>query len=317
MVLVVNGKDITAMVGNISLDSNTDTLGDQLNFEMAYVNYLNHQVDVGDVVQLFDIKKEVFVGVVVAKNIKERSRDFICFDFAFYLNKSKVIKQFNNVSADAAIKQLLTEFSVPIGSIAPMKTIIKKIYYDKEVSEVIKDIMEEVKKATGIRYIMEMNRGKLEIYKAADKVVKATVKLADNVAPIDCMTTISSPSKSRSIEEMKNSIKLYVGNESKVQVYAEAKNDSLISKYGLLQETQSLEEKNIAQAKNIANNLLKELGKVVETAEITVLGNFDLRAGRIVEVHEPSTEISGKYRIKSCNHEIGALHKTTLELEVV
>lgn len=317
MVLAVNGKDITSLVGDINLDSNIDTLGEQLNFEMAYDNFWKHPVVEGDVVQLFENSKERFMGIVVTKNNKERSRDFICFDFAFYLNKSKVIKQFNSVPADVAIKQLLTEFSVPMGNITSMPIVIKKIYYDKEVSEVIKDILQEVSNATGVKYNMEMNGGKLDIYKATDKLIKASVKLAENVAPIDCMTTISNPSKSRSIEEMKNSIKLYVGNEDKVKVYAEAKDDGLISRFGLLQETKALEDKNIAQAKNIANNLLNELGKVTETAEITVLGSFDLRAGRIIEVNEPLTEIQGRYRIKSCRHEIGTFHKTNLELEVL
>lgn len=315
--LIVNNTDITYLVGKLNLNSNIDTLGDQLDFDMPYASYLKYEVNEGDTVRLFSGKKEVFLGIVVTKRNKTDNREFNCFDFAFYLNKSKIIKQFRNVSADTAIKQLLNEFSVPVGEISSMPVVINKIYYDKEVSEVLKDILEEVNKATGVRYLMEMNGGKLYIYKDTEKVVKATVKLADNVAPVDCMNTISNPIKTRSIEEMKNNIKLYVGNEDKVQVYAESKDDVLISKYGLLQETKSLEEKDIAQAKNIAQNLLKELGKVSEMVDFTILGSFDLRAGRIVEVNEPITEISGKYRIRSASHEIGANHKTRLELEVV
>lgn len=315
--LTTNNIDITYLIGKLSLNSNIDTLGDQLDFEMAYASYLKYQVNEGDTVRLFENDKEVFLGIVVTKRNKTNSREFTCFDFAFYLNKSKTIKQFRNVSADTAVKQLLNEFSVPIGGISPMPAAIKKIYYDKEVSEILKDILQEVNKATGARYLMEMNSGKLYIYKDTEKVVKATVKLTPNIPSIDCMKTISNPTKTRSIEDMKNSIKLYVGNEDKVQVYAEAKYGGLISKYGLLQETQSLEEKDIAQAKNIAQNLLKELGKVTETAEFTVLGSFDLRAGRIVEVSEPTTEISGKYRIRSASHEVGANHTTKLELEAV
>lgn len=317
MILTVNGNDITQLTGGITLDSNVDTLGDQLTFSTANsAPYLVANVHVGDLVQLFD-GQEVFRGIVVTKTNNEKQQEFTCFDFAFYLNKSKVIKQFRAIRADEAIRQLLVEFNVPFGYIAPMSILITKIFYDKEVSAVIKEILEEVSNATGKRNVMEMNAGKLEIFEDTERIVKATVKLADDIQAIDCMRTVSSPTKTASIEEMKNSIKLYTGGEDGVKVYAEVKNSALISKYGLLQETQSLEDKDIAQARNIAQNLLNELGRVAEMASITVLGSFDLRSGRVVEVNEPTTNIIGKFKIKSASHSIGATHTTTLELEAV
>ena len=164
---------------------------------------------------------------------------------------------------------------------------------------------------------MEMNAGKLEIYPDAGRLVKAVVKYAENLPAVDCMQTISSPTKTASIEEMKNSIKLYTGGDNSVKVYAEAKNDNLVKRYGLLQETQSLKDKEIAQAKNIAQNRLRQLSKIPVSAGVTVLGSFDLRAGRIVEVNEPMTSIVGKYKIKSASHSIGINHTTTLDLEAI
>jgi hypothetical protein len=317
MTLTVNGKNITELVGSMTLDSNVDTLGDQLNFSMAYsLPHLKAEVNLGDHVTLYD-GREVFSGIVVTKTRSENSQDFVCFDFAFYLNKSKVIKQFNKIRADAAIKQLLAEFDVPMGYIAPMSVVITKIFYDKEVSSVIGEILEEVANASGTQHVMEMNTGKLEIYPDAERLVKALVKYAGNLPAVDCMQTISSPTKIASIEEMKNSIKLYTGGDNSVKVYAEAKNDNLVKKYGLLQETQSLEDKEIAQAKNIAQNRLKQLSKIPISAGVTVLGSFDLRAGRIVEVSEPMTGLVGKYKIKAASHSIGTIHTTTLDLEAM
>ena len=316
MIIKANGKDITSLVGNVTLDSNIDTLGDQLNFEIAYSTmtyFPKTEVNTGDLIQLFG-DNEVFRGIVVEKTRNEKTQSFACFDFAFYLNKSKVIKQFNSIKADLAIKQLLTEFSVPIGSITTMSVIINKIYYDKEVSAVIKDILQEVANATGLKYIMEMNSGKLNIYQDTELIINLKVKIADNIASVDINKTISNPSKRASIEEMKNSIKLYTVNDEKIKVFAEVKSDAMIKKYGLLQETQSLEDKDIAQAQNIAQNLLKELGKVMVDGSIDVLGHFELRAGRILELKEPITNMIGKYKIKSASHSIGTVHTARLDL---
>ena len=320
MIIKVNGKDITSLVENATLNSSLDTLGDQLDFEIAYSKmkyYPKIEVNLGDLIQLFDSQKEVFRGIVTNKTRNEKSQSFTCFDFAFYLNKSKVIKQFKKVKADTAIKQLLAEFNVPIGKIAPLQTIIKKFYYDKEVSEVIKDILTEVTNTTGNKYVMEMNSGKFCIYQDSELIITCKVRLAENLPLIDISQTISNPSKTANIEDMRNSIKLYAGSEEKIKEVAEVKNNALIKKYGLLQETQSVEDKDIVKAKTIAANLLKQLGKVDIQGSIEVLGNFDLRAGRILVLNEPITNLVGKYKIKSANHSIGTIHTTQLDLAEV
>lgn len=318
MILKINNKDVSNMVGSISLNSSIDTLGEQLDFEISYSDmyyYPKIQINTGDIVQMFEADKEIFLGIIVVKTRNESSQAFSCFDFAFYLNKSKVIKQFNGVRADMAIKSLLSEFDVPLGKVTNMAVIIKKIYYDKEVSEVIKDILKEVTDATGLKFVMEMNQGKFYIYQDSELTVELKVKIAENLPAVDINRTISSASKKASIEGLRNSVKLYVGNDEKVKVVTEVKNDALIEKYGLIQETKCLEDKDIAQARNIAQNMLKELGRVLEEGSISVLGHFDLRAGRILTVNEPITNLVGRYKIKSAKHSIGSIHTTDLELE--
>lgn len=319
MIIKANNKDITKWTGSITLDSSMDTLGDQLNFEVANESakgYKGADVNVGDIITL-ESEKEVFRGIVVTKTRNEKSQTFSCFDYAFYLNKSKVLKQFNNVRADNAIKQLLAEFNVPVGDIATMAVMMDKIYFDKAVSEVIADILETVTKTTGIKYVKEMREGRFNIYQDTTLVVEYKVKLAENLGNVEINKVISSPTKTASIEEMRNSIKIYTGNDEKITTYTTVKNDNLIKKYGLLQETQSIEEANIAQAKNIAQNLLKELGKVIVTGSIQVPGSFDLRAGRILQLNEPVSNLVGRYKIISVSHSIGNIHTASLNLQEV
>ncbi|MBN7773165.1 XkdQ/YqbQ family protein [Clostridium aminobutyricum] len=316
-----SSKDISSMVGNISLSSSLDTLGDQLDFEIAYSDtyyYPKFEVNAGDRVILQDAdKQEVFRGIIVEKTRNEKAQSFSCFDYAFYLNKSKTIQQFNSIRADNAIKMLLNYFRIPIGGIANMPTIIKKVYFDQEVSEILKDIIQQVTDTTRAKYVMEMDKGKFYIRQDTESPLNLKIKVADNLPPVDISKTISNPSKKASMEELKNSIRVYVGNEDKVRFSDQVTDPDSIVRYGVLEETRSLEDKDIAQAKNIAKNLLKELNKMPVEGSIEVLGHFDLRAGRTIQLNEPITNLVGKYKIKSANHSIGTIHTTSLELEGV
>lgn len=314
--------NITPLFGSLSWRSNTNELGDQLDFDMAFNDapyFPKNPVDLGSLIVLKNTD-EILRGFIITEQKNGRNPvQYTVFDHAFYLNKSKAVYQFNKVAADQAITKILTDFKVPIGKIAGMKTLIKKIYPgDQTVSDIIKDIMDIVKKATGVKYVMEMRQGKLYIEKQTDMLIKATFSLATNFGSSDVMAAISNPSRKRSIDEMRNSIKITSGDDSSVKVVATAKNDNLIKQYGLLQEVQSIDKKDIAQAKNIAANMLKDLGKIFEDNSIEVPGDDRVRSGRILEVTETITGMSGNYVINDVTHTVkNGFHSMQLGLGVL
>lgn len=309
--------NITPIVGQISWRSNIDELGVQLDFDVAFNDirlFPKSPVDIGSMVVLKNTD-EIFRGFVVTEQKQGRNPiQYNAFDGAFYLNKSKEVYQFSKIAADTAIKKILSDFGVPIGSIASMSLPISKIYPGETGADIIKDILEQVQQATGIKYRMEMRGGKLYIEKQQDLLIKAAFKLADNIGAVDVTEAISEPHRKRSIEEMRNSIKIISDNK----VLAEVKNDALIKQYGLLQDVQSIDQKDLAKAKQVASNLLKDLGKIFEENSINVLGDDRVRAGRIIEVTEQITGMSGKYLIKDVTHTINnGLHTMQLGLGVV
>ena len=148
--------------------------------------------------------------------------------------------------------------------------------------------------------------------------VKPTFKLASNLTHHDGQRAISNPSRKRSIEEMRNSIKIISGDENSTSVVAEKKDDELIRKYGLLQEVQTPEKKDIAQARNIAANLLVDLGKVFEQNSVEMPGDDSVRAGRLIEIEEPVTGMKGQYLVRSASHTVAnGIHRMNLDLGVV
>lgn len=314
--------NITPLIGSISWRSNTNELGEQVDFDIAFNDdryFPKSPVDLGSLISLRNKDKEVNRAIVITEQRKGRGTiSYNCFDYAFYLNKSKEVYQFNKLAANIAIQKVVEKAGIPIGSINCPGIPITKIYNEKAHSEVIKDILEIILQETGEKYVMEVRLNKLYIEKLSNKLISPTFKLAPNIADDLVTNAISSPSRKRSIEEMKNAIKVLLSNDNKVKVVAESKNQELISKYGLLQEVVSVDKDNIAQAKTIAENMLKEVGKIFEDNSITVPGNDDLRAGRILTIEEPLTGMSGKYLIESAQHTIkNGIHTCALGLGVL
>ncbi len=315
---VLNNKqtNITPMIGSISWRSNINELGDQLDFEIALNDdryFPINPVDIGSMIRLKN-EDEIFRGIVVSEERNGRnSMNYTCFDYAFYLNKSKGIYQFNKIPGKKAIEIILNDFKIPIGNIAPITTLINKIYYDRPLSDIVKEIIDIAEKEKGIKYRMEMRQGKLYIEKQEDLVVKATFRLAENIQPYDITKSISNPNRKRTIEDMKNSIKIVFGDK----VIAEQKDEGLIKQYGLFQEVKAVDQKDTAKAKNTAKNILKELGKVFEENSVEMIGNDKVRAGRIIEIEEPVTGMSGQYLIKDVTHTIkNGIHRMQVGLGV-
>lgn len=314
--------NITPLVGSIGWRSNINELGEQLDFDIAFNDdryFPKSPVDLGSLMVLKNEYNEVNRTIVVKENISGRSpKTYNCFDYAFYLNKSKEVYQFNKMPANSAIQLVLQKSGVPIGRINCPRTLITKIYNESTHSEVIKDILDIVERESGVKYRMEVRLNKFYIEKQIDKIIRPTFKLASNISPKSCLDAINNPTRIRSIEEMKNSIKLIHTDNDKAKVVTEIQNSNLINKYGLLQEVVSLDKEDLVQAKTIAKNMLKELGKIFEENSITIPGHDDIRAGRVLEIEEPVTGMKGKYLIESAQHTVNnGIHMCNVGLGVI
>lgn len=313
--------DITPIVKTISWRSNVNELGQELDFsvtnsDMKY--FPKNPVDIGSMMILQN-NKEILRSIVVTENKIGRDLiDYVSFDYTFYLNKGSETYQFNKIAASKAIEKILKDFNIHVGSIANIPVVINKIYHDDVLSDVLKDIIETVRKETGIKYIMEFRDGKFYLEKESEKIIKASFKLADNIKEESILSSISNQTIKRSIENMKNSIKIISTSDKKDTVHYNAKKQEFIDKYGLLQKIHIISKEDISKAKNIADNMLSDLGKVLIEQSIEVPGNDEVRSGRILELKEELTGANKKYLIKDCLHTLeDGIHTMKLNMEVV
>lgn len=114
-----------------------------------------------------------------------------------------------------------------------------------------------------------------------------------------------------------NDVVITSSNENSARIIAQVNDLTNISKYGLLQDIYNIDNKDISQARNIAKNKLAELNKIIEDNSVELLGNDDVRSGRILEFNEPITGLIGRYLVKECIHTYNnSIHKMQLQLEV-
>lgn len=114
-----------------------------------------------------------------------------------------------------------------------------------------------------------------------------------------------------------NTIVVTSSDENSTRIIAQVDDITNIDKYGLLQETISIDDKDISQARNIAENKLNDFNRIIEDNFIELLGNDQVRAGRIIELNEPITGLVGRYLVKECTHTfVNNVHKMQLQIEV-
>ncbi len=280
--------------------------------------YINFFIDCGDKILLTKDSKTVFQGIITDKNISGIFEEsFTAFDFAFYLNKSKIIKQFNNINGSGAISSVCSEQGIVLGEVPNLSTNINHIYFENTIAEIIDDILEQCNKETGKIYYKEVLEDKLYIFEKGTKVINPTYKMAVNVATINALDEIGlNFSKGYSIADLKNKVTIITQNEKEAQVIATKEDNKNIEKYGLLHHIESVDEKDINQATNIADNKLKELNIIKETLSLELLGDITIKAGRVLNINNEDIGISGKFNIISSNHSIeNGVHKTSIEIE--
>lgn len=310
--------DISEVAENLAWGDSVDTLGMSFTFSIPNkILYSNDfRVNVGDKLLVINskTKSEVFRGIVTSKSIDKHTSDINALDYAFYLNQSKTLIQFKKATATDAIKQLLSKFDIPIYSIADIPTKVTKIYSGETIAEIINDILAQATKERGTKYRFEMYAGKVYIEKYQNLTVKGAIQLASNLGAIDLVDTISSITATESIDEMKNSV--IVAKDNKI--LATAQDSKNIQSFGLLQEVVSADDGNPAKARTIANNTLKELNIIQKEISIEALADDTIRAGRLIELNEPSMGLIGNYLIKSCNHSYtNNNHRVSLTLGVI
>lgn len=309
MIIVIENEDASKKIGTITIEETVDELATQITFKSF------EKFTIGSKIKMSEKNVIIFIGIITDKQQTDREISYTAFDFAFYLNKSKTIKQFNNINSKNAIESVLAEFNVEIGEVPNLNVNIKKIYLENTINEIIEDILVQNSNETNKIYLKEVQENKLYIYEKGTKKIKDDIEININKNKIKVLKSISKNyTFTESMQEMKNKIIVAIGGEESVKKLAEVKDTSNITKYGLLTEIKNIDEKDASKAKNIAEKTLNKLNKIATNYQIETLGSFELKRGRIITLS--FANFSGKFFIQNLTHNINKdVHTTNLTIE--
>ena len=301
--IVADGIDITAYAGNISWQNTLDELATSLSFEVAKTDtkYLNFYAPAeGSIVSIMT-GWEIYKGIVIyVDDGSDTVNKYTSCDFGWYLNKSAETYQFNKMTAKKAITKICEDYGIPIESIPELDTEITQIYLDKALSDIIKDIL----KSCSGGYNLDVTPKGVRIYKLGEFYAYPEFRITTNTHLIYSPLLRGSVSHSTSIEEMKNSIKVVSEKDNVYSLLATKKDDTSISKYGLLQKVIKIDPEK-ENANTVASAQLAELNQKNEafSCEIIEAMNSYTRAGMIITIDAMNYVIEGSgHSIKNGIH---------------
>lgn len=294
--------DITSTVGSLTRSDSIDSLGEQMDF-----TYVGDKIPMGSRVAVYD-GELLYYGMVVQGNRSgNKEYNYTCYDDAYMLNKNQAFIQFNNISVKDAITKLCDQYSIPYVINCELPTVVDKIYDGQAISDIIKELLKTVTDETGEKFRMEYNKGNLLIDKYSNLVVFPYYRNGSTM--VDATKVVGSLSAKESIENMCNKVVILSGTEKNIHEEATVQDDASIDQYGQYTHYEKIDDKDIAQARNIADQKLKELNKIETEMSVTLLGDNQVRSGRCIYIENEL------YLVKSCKHTYNAnTHEMELEL---
>ena len=307
---VVNDKDATKFIGATSWSNSIDELATTFSFEiaktdMAYIKDLIYVPKLGDIFR-YAVDKELFNGLIISVNDGDINKNtYVAADIGWWLNKTKQTYQFR-CSASEALQQICDDLHIPVDTLPELNTALKIIYFDKTISEIIKDILAQC----GGGYNFDFSVKGLRIYKIGAIEVNPKFKLAVNGSTVNSIDYIGNKSHETSIDGMYNSLKITAHKDNVYREIALKQNTESIGKYGFLQEIVSIDEEK-DDAQRILSEKYAEHSSIPETLSFEIIEDVSsyTRAGN-------SIKIAGKkYNIKSTSHSIkNSIHYNQIEV---
>lgn len=301
--------DFTDICGELSLGNSSSELSEKLSFNIQG-KFLNE----ADIILLYEDNKKIYEGIVISVEIEENTSSISSFDFGWYLNKNEDSFQFKDTVSNCIIK-VLNAYNIPIGSISNINVIHENTHRGT-LDEIIKKLIEYATINNGIKYNWQMRENKFYLEEEGSNPIVFNTSLFQVEG--DILNFMKEPKIKRSIENLKNAVKVINEEDNKISVLAYQEDSSSIAKYGKIQKLETLSKDEKGTAGNVAINQLKLLNKVENTLSVTLPGIIDCRSNKVLKFDDDILGIKGNYKIISCNHKITpSSHLMSLELELI
>lgn len=228
-----------------------------------------------------NLKEGLFSGIIIDYTKTAEQYEVIVFDYAYFLKRSKVTKNFNNITAENAVLKILEELGVSAKYLYPSKIIINKLLAQQNAYDSIMDVYTQVSKQTGSKFYLSTSYyNEVGVYLVGYHKCNTLIRPATthngsadgNLLSVEYKVTGSN---------IVNRVKVY---DEYNQLVDTLNNEAYsVNEYGVLQEEYVVEEDK--DYKTVVQNTL--FHGIDKDISVEVLGNYDYYTGSEVKIHVP------------------------------
>ena len=236
-------------------------------------------------------------GLISAKVIDaSRTHDtytITAFDFAYYLKRSTITKNFNNITAEDGTKEVLKELGVAPKYIFPSKILINKFVTQKNAYDTIMGLYTDVYKQTGIKFfLMASYMNEVGVYRVNWETAPTLIQPCSDVnTPNGNLISIEFKENG---ENMVTRVKCYDKDNQLIDTIDSEEYKQYPDYYGILQENYVQEDDK--DYKTVVNTIIHGIDKEIT---VEVLGDYEYYSGRGTKIYVPWIDdlntTNGKY----------------------
>ncbi|WP_042472778.1 XkdQ/YqbQ family protein [Bacillus ndiopicus] len=310
-----DGNIYEVPVTSISWKTEKSGTASVLDVTMLNPTPLKNKVVPGAIVRVTDGQHKIFYGYVFKSSFGKNSEFKItAYDQIKYLmyNDTFVMK---SMQAEDAIAQICAQFKLPLKVVAQTGYKAPKMTEDdKKALDVINKYIDSTIVATNQSFVFMDEFGALGLHNIKDLVIDPTTFF------IGEGSLLYDFDYSTSIEDSYNRIKLVIDDKKKAKRRSfVAKDSNNIARWGQLQFFKKVDEKMTpAQVESLLDALLAVHNKEKKELSLKCLGDWRVRAGKMVFIFIEKLGLKQLFLVETCTHDWSAkVHTMDLELKVI
>ena len=252
--------------------------------------------------------KELFRGIFVSSSQSaSRTSTYKAYDAGWYLVKNMGTFTYEKKTATQIFQAICNSFEIEHEEVDTQYTIPNLTMPNTTAADAIWSALSKTYRATGGRFYVLAQEGKLKLIARADNVLQLVVEEGSNA--IDFTREIS-------IENVYTRVKLFSDAN---QELASAVDSDIEAKIGMMQYSKQAADKDKKAALNTTASTLLNIKKVTEESlEIEVIGDDTVFSGVALYLNIPYINLSKTYFVDDDEHEFeGEMHTMRLKLNAI
>lgn len=252
-------------------------------------------------------KEEIFRGPMFGYNVDSTGNASItAYDSNYYLTKNKDTHKLENKKASEFIKELCSNYEIPVGSVADTGYVIPRlILRGRTLYDAMIIALTESEKKNNRTFAIINRGGKLSLIEKKKAVTKLTIENGRNL--LSAAYSKTNENRYTQVELSANDGALYAvnGNQESKQLY------------GMMQYYEEAKDvPNQTALDELARLLLEFYDKAEEEYAVDSFGITSVQSGTAVVVNEKMSNLYGAYYVSQDTHKFPADGPYTMSLKL-